>query len=96
MKALPIIAAIGLLTLAGCSSICKIIPLPVICDTKACVGDCNGDGEVTADEVVLATAINLGSQDISKCKAADENGDGKVSASELTKSNQNAQNGCPK
>ncbi len=48
-----------------------------------CVGDCNGDGNVAINELILGVNISLGSQDVSACTAMDGNSDGTVSISEL-------------
>ena len=47
-----------------------------------CVGDCNGDGEVKINEVVLAVNVYLGSP-ISTCNEVDQNGDGLVMINEV-------------
>jgi hypothetical protein len=33
-----------------------------------CVGDCNLDGQVTVDEILLAIYVALGNADVSSCK----------------------------
>lgn len=63
-------------------------------DTIACAGDCNGDGQVTVNELVLSVNIALGSQPASACTAADSNGDGMVSINELIAAVTRALNGC--
>lgn len=50
---------------------------------QPCLGDCNGDGQVTVDEAVRAVAIALGTQPLSACPVADANGDGEVRIEEL-------------
>jgi hypothetical protein len=37
----------------------------------ACVGDCNGDGMVTINELIIAVAIDLGTAPSSACPAID-------------------------
>jgi len=39
--------------------------------TARCAGDCNGDGQVTVDEVVTAVSIARGDATLSRCPAAD-------------------------
>jgi hypothetical protein len=46
-------------------------------------GDCNGDGEVTIDEIVLGLDIALDRAPVSACTAFDRNRDGAVSVDEL-------------
>ena len=40
----------------------------------ACVGDCNGDGMVSVDEMVEGVRISLGEAPLSQCPAFDANG----------------------
>src|SRR5262249_58715806 len=42
----------------------------------ACVGDCNGDGVVTINELILAVNIALGDAPISACPAIDAHHNG--------------------
>ncbi len=60
-----------------------------------CVGDCNGDGEVAINELVLGVRINLGEVGASACPAFDGNADGQVSVAELIQAVNAALNGCP-
>jgi hypothetical protein len=60
----------------------------------ACPGDCNGDGQVTVNELVVAVNVALGSQPASSCTACDTNGDGMVSINELVAAVTRALNGC--
>jgi hypothetical protein len=59
-----------------------------------CVGDCNGDGEVTINELILGVNIALGSTPVSACEAF-ANGEGVVDIAQLIKGVNNALNGCP-
>jgi hypothetical protein len=61
----------------------------------ACLGDCNGDGEVTVDEILLMVNIALGAADISECLAGDGNGDEQVTVDEIISAVNNALQGCP-
>lgn len=63
--------------------------------TVACVGDCNGDGTVTVDELVRAVNIALGSIASELCGAADANVDGTVAIDELIRAVNNLLGGCP-
>ena len=47
-------------------------------------GDCNNDGRVTIDELVVAVRIALGDRNAPACANADADGDGRVSIDELT------------
>jgi hypothetical protein len=60
-----------------------------------CVGDCNGDDQVSADELIGGVRISLGEGLPDSCAALDPNGDGVVSINELILGVNNALNGCP-
>ena len=63
--------------------------------TPSCIGDCNGDGTVTVDELVAGTNIALGSQPLTRCAALDANADGQVTVNELVIAVNATLNGCP-
>ena len=48
-----------------------------------CPGDCNGDSEVTVDELVVGVNIALGEASVDDCHGADRNGDGGVTVDEI-------------
>ena len=60
---------------------------------KACVGDCDGSGGVTIDELILGVDIALGSVAVTSCPAFDP-GDGAVHVTELVTAVGNALHGC--
>jgi len=60
----------------------------------ACAGDCDGDGTVSVNELVLAVNIALGALPVTDCQAADTDGDGIVSITELVAAVNKALNGC--
>jgi hypothetical protein len=60
-----------------------------------CVGDCNGIGGVTVDEILTMVNIALGNVDVSLCTAGDESGDGHITVDEILRAVNNALNGCP-
>jgi hypothetical protein len=62
---------------------------------QQCVGDCNGDGMVAINELIIGVNIALGSQPASACPSFDVNGDGMVTINELIQGVNNALNGCP-
>jgi hypothetical protein len=64
-------------------------PLPA-----RCAGDCNGNGTVTVNELIMAVNIALGALPSGNCPACDTNGDGAVSISELVAAVTKALNGC--
>jgi len=61
----------------------------------ACVGDCNGDGNVTVNELIIMVNIALGSASVSVCPAGDPNNDGQVTVNEIVAGVNNSLNGCP-
>lgn len=63
--------------------------------TAQCVGDCDGSGEVTVNEIIVMVNIALGTQQLSACPVADPNGDGEVTVNEIIQAVNNALNGCP-
>ena len=48
-----------------------------------CVGDCDDDGAVGIDELVIGVEIGLGQLGVDRCPAMDGNGDGVVAIPEL-------------
>ena len=53
-------------------------PTPTATPPPACVGDCNGNGTVTVNELIVGVNIALGNQPASTCPAFDVNGSGTV------------------
>jgi hypothetical protein len=60
----------------------------------ACVGNCNGDGEVTVDELITMVNIALGTANVTACTAGDANSDGEVTVNEIIAGVINALTGC--
>ena len=56
---------------------------PLSSASGQCVGDCNGDGSVTVNEVVTGVNIGLGTQSLDACPSFDANGDGLVTVNEI-------------
>jgi hypothetical protein len=50
---------------------------------EVCIGDCNGDGEVTVDEILIMVNISLEILPISACLAGDRDGDGMITIDEI-------------
>lgn len=69
-------------------------PTPTATPLVRCAGDCNGNGAVAVNELILAVNIALGSLPGGTCSACDTNGDGMVSISELVAAVNKALNGC--
>lgn len=62
--------------------------------SAACVGDCNGDGSVTIDELVAGLSLALGGRAVDTCPRFDPNGDGRATINELVTAVGNAEYGC--
>jgi hypothetical protein len=60
----------------------------------ACVGDCNGSGNVSIDELVSGVNIALGQRFLSTCPAFDADGNGTLAINELVQAVDRALNGC--
>jgi hypothetical protein len=61
----------------------------------ACTGDCNGDGTVAINELVLGVSVALTLQPASACPAFDANRDGSVVINEVVAAVNNTLAGCP-
>ena len=62
--------------------------------TPSCGGDCNGDGEVTVDELLAMVNVALGNAAESACPAGDGNHDGQITIDEILTAVNAALNGC--
>lgn len=60
-----------------------------------CLGDCNGNSEVTVDEIVTMVNIALGNQGIAVCLAGDRDGDGGITVDEIIAAVNNLLGSCP-
>ncbi len=82
-------------TASGATSQIAVVDGQVTVAGAACVGDCNGDSEVTVDEILRMVNIALGSAGLDVCPVADESGDGEVTIDEILRAVNAALNGCP-
>jgi outer membrane protein assembly factor BamB len=82
---------------SGCTISCAACALVLFSDepSYACGGDCNGDGQVTIDELLIGVNIALGTRPLSACPVFDANMDAMVSVNELIAGVTNALNACP-
>jgi hypothetical protein len=64
-------------------------------DGAGCVGDCNGLGEVTVNEILLMINIALGKAETDECTRGDANGDGEITVDEILTAVNHALDGCP-
>ncbi len=63
-------------------------------DSVSCAGDCNEDGVVTVDEIVLGMTIVLGASEVDACLSLDRDGSLDVTIDELVGAIANALGGC--
>lgn len=61
---------------------------------QGCPGDCDGNFEVTVDEIVLGVNIALGERRVDDCTAFDRDGDSAVTVDEIVAAADAALNGC--
>ena len=70
-------------------------PTPTVTSTPhVCIGDCNGDGTVTVDELIRGVDIVLGSQPVTECASLDTSDNGQVSVDEVIQAVNAALQGC--
>ena len=60
-----------------------------------CTGSCNGDDEVTVNELLTMVNIALGNVAVSDCEPGDSNHDGEITVNEIVAAVNNALSGCP-
>lgn len=70
--------------------------VPPAATPPPCAGDCDGDGEVRINELIVAVNIALGGADPQACPAADGNGDGAIAVNELIVAVNRSLEGCPR
>lgn len=68
-------------------------PTPTMAPPR-CAGDCDGDGSVTVDEIVILVNIALGSLSPTSCTAGDVNHDGTITIEEIVAAVNRALLGC--
>ena len=61
---------------------------------RTCAGDCNGNNEVTIDELLKLVNIALGNADVSACSAGDLNHDNQITIGEIIAAVNAALSGC--
>jgi hypothetical protein len=60
-----------------------------------CLGDCNDDGAVTVDEILVLVNIALGRTDLVGCIAGNRNADVEITVDEILAAVNSALSGCP-
>jgi hypothetical protein len=61
---------------------------------STCAGDCNGDGQVSVDELIAAVRILLGTGAVEGCRACDADSSGDVTVDEIIHAVGSALRGC--
>ncbi len=59
-----------------------------------CVGDCNGDGQVTINELLTMVNAALGTASAAACAAGDASANGEITVDEILSAVNNALTGC--
>jgi hypothetical protein len=88
----PILLTVVLLVLTSSVGIAGGTPLATAVGV-GCIGDCDGDGRVSIEEIITAVNIALGSVDASACESLGANGP--VTVAEIVTAVNEALNGCP-
>lgn len=85
---------------------CSVLAMPAVGEVAECTvsfaqgipalcyGDCNRDGDVTVDEMILVSRLALGTAPYADCALADESRDGVVTVDELVGAVVNGLEGC--
>lgn len=60
----------------------------------ACIGDCDLDGVVSIDELVLGVSLSLDPAGLDSCRAIDGNGDQRIGVDEVLRAVRGALSGC--
>ena len=94
VSAVALAFVIGLF-LSPSSSHAQVCGNGIIEGGGGCVGDCDGSGDVTVDEILKMVNIALGNDTLDQCEAGDGNMDGQITVDEILTAVNNALNGCP-
>ena len=79
---------------AGTLGLCMVLAASDTCPAQQCLGDCDSDGRVTVDELVLNVNIALGGTSLGECSAGECLGTPLVWITCLVEMVNNALNGC--
>lgn len=82
----PVVGANGTLAVS------LVLPTPT---PARCVGDCNRDGSVTINELLIMVNVALGSASPSACESGDVDGDGAITVTEIIAAVNRVLAGCP-
>lgn len=70
------------------------LTLPTVAAGQSCSGDCDGDGDVGINELIISVNVALGNFSVSECTLADFDRNGRVSIGELIRAVGSALDGC--
>jgi hypothetical protein len=87
---LPLVLSSSALTTTPTATVTPTRPAVAV----ACVGDCNGDGLVTVDSILVMVGIAIGLASADACVAGDANGDTAITIDEVLLAVNAALNGC--
>ena len=79
----------------GLATVVAVAAAGVSTVRAACVADCNGDGEVTVNELIKMVNISLELAPVTDCSVGDANNDGAITVNEIIAGVNNSLNGCP-
>lgn len=80
----------------GATPTASMVPTPTATETTPfCTGDCDGNGVVAINELLIGVNIALDNAVIDACPRFDANGDDRVTIPELIQAVGNALTGCP-
>jgi len=91
---LPTATVAATATPSATPSLTQLPTAPPTVTALPCVGDCDGNGQVTVDEILTMVNIALGSTPVTACDAGDANHDGQITIDEILTAVNNALNGC--
>jgi hypothetical protein len=73
----------------------EMLPTPTPTSVEGgCVGDCNMDGEVTIDDIIVMVNIAQGNASVDDCPNGDADGSGDITIEEIIQAVGNAQESC--
>lgn len=87
------LGAVDVTAQAGISRV-RVVNGSVTVLAGGCVGDCDGDGRVAVNELVLGVDILMRNRDLDVCPGLDLSGNGSVEVDELLRAVDDALNGC--
>jgi hypothetical protein len=70
-------------------------PTPTPTQGVSCIGDCDGSGDVTVNELITMVNIALGNALLSACPAGDPDGSGDITVNEIIQAVGFALTSCP-